>query len=63
MTRPLLPFLLAAATVPAAAAPQDARPLAARVDEAVQRGVRHLMETQALEGHWNHGGGPRSGEP
>ena len=61
MTRPLLPFLLAAATVPAAAAHQDARPLAARVDEAVQRGVRHLMETQALEGHWSHGGGPRSG--
>lgn len=61
MPRLLLPLLLAAAAAPATAAPQDARPLAVRVDEAVQRGVRHLMETQELEGHWRRGGAARTG--
>lgn len=61
MPRLLLPLLLAAATAPATATPQDARPLAVRVDEAVQRGVRHLMETQELEGHWRRGGAVRTG--
>ena len=49
MLRLLLPLLLSAATAPALASPQEQRPLATRVDEAVQRGVRRLMETQVLE--------------